>query len=54
MQVMQETRVETSLQKHGSVALGLITHCLTITPWEELHLMFVVPHSVPPGEVPLS
>ncbi len=43
MQVMQETRVETSLQKHGSVALGLITHCLTITPWEELHLMFVVP-----------
>jgi hypothetical protein len=34
--------VETSPQKHGSVALGLITHCLTITPWEELHLMFVV------------
>jgi hypothetical protein len=38
-----DTCVETSPQKHGSVALGLITHCLTITPWEELHLMFVVP-----------
>jgi hypothetical protein len=46
MQVMEfkgDTCAETLPQKHGSVALGLITHCLTITPWEELHLMFVVP-----------